>query len=189
MRFVHWGIVTKSRAARAIFDSRKHYPSKKCMNAVLANICNGTVAPRRSLSQRYSCRGFYVGRRQRRTVVRFSDNGPLMYSRLLDVVAFSLWSSGIYRCFRKCGEIGNLRAQTDFRQQNRRSRKSETVVWSADLGFPRFRNRSMEVCGKFRNPRAHRLFQVKKQQVEALPLSSVVVMSRICRILPDWALI
>ena len=39
---------------------------------------------------------------------------------------------------RKCGEkIGNLRAQSDFRQQNRRSRKRKTGVWSVDLGFPR----------------------------------------------------
>ena len=33
------------------------------------------------------------------------------------------------------GKIGNRRAQPDFRQQNRSSRKRKTVVWSADLGF------------------------------------------------------
>lgn len=44
-----------------------------------------------------------------------------------------------------------------------------------------------EVCGKFQNPRAHRLFRVKKQQVEALPLSSVFGMSGICRVFPDLA--
>lgn len=58
------------------------------------------------------------------------------------------------------GKIENLRAQPDYLQQNRRSRKSKTGVWSADLGFtPHFRKRLPEVCGKFRNPRAHRLFK------------------------------
>ena len=86
------------------------------------------------------------------------------------------------------GKIENLRAQPDFRQQNRRSRKPKTGVWSADLGFtPHFRKRPPEVCGKFRKPRAHRLFRVKKQQVEALSLSDVVGMLGFCRILSDLA--
>ena len=38
------------------------------------------------------------------------------------------------------GKIGNRRAQRDFMQQNRRSRKRKTGVWSTDLGFtPHFR--------------------------------------------------
>lgn len=50
---------------------------------------------------------------------------------------FSLWDSGFFiAVFGSAGKSGNLRAQTDFRQQNRRSRKSETGVWSANLGFP-----------------------------------------------------
>ena len=82
------------------------------------------------------------------------------------------------------GKIGNRRAHSDFRQQNRRSRKSKTGVWSTDLGFSsHFRNCPTEVCGKIRNPRAHRPFHEEKQQVDALLLSSVVGMSRICRIL------
>ena len=61
------------------------------------------------------------------------------------------------------GIIGNHRAQPDFRQQNRRSRKRKTGVWSADLGFtPHFWNRLTEVCGKFRNPRAHCPFRAEK---------------------------
>lgn len=54
--------------------------------------------------------------------------GPLSHLclRMLGFVALS----------GSAGKIGNLRAQTDFRQQNRRSRKSETGVWSADFGFP-----------------------------------------------------
>lgn len=73
------------------------------------------------------------------------------------------------------GKIDNLRAQPDFRQQNRRSRKRKTGVWSADLGFtPHFRNRLPEVCGKFRNLRVCRPFQVKKPQVEALRYSGVL---------------
>ena len=84
------------------------------------------------------------------------------------------------------GKIENLRAQPDFWQQNRRSRKRKTGVWSGDLRFsPHFRKRRPEVCGNFRNPRAHRHFQAKKPQVEALPLSGAVGMSGICRILPD----
>lgn len=60
----------------------------------------------------------------------------------------------------------------------------ETGAWSTDLGFsPHFRKRSTEVYGKFRNPRAHCPFHEKKPQVKALSLSSVVGMSRICRML------
>lgn len=55
--------------------------------------------------------------------------------------------------FGSAGKIGNRRAQADFRQQNRRSQKRKTGVWSADHGFtPHFRNRRTEVCSKFRNP-------------------------------------
>lgn len=83
------------------------------------------------------------------------------------------------------GKIDNLRAQPDFRQQNRRSRKRKTGVWSADLVFtPHFRNRCTEVCGKFRNPRAHCPFCAEKPQVKVLRDSSVLGMFRICRILP-----
>lgn len=86
------------------------------------------------------------------------------------------------------GKIGNLRAQPDFRQQNRRSRKRKTGFWSADLGFtPHFRNRRTEVCGKFWDSRAHRHFRVKKQQVEALRHSGVLGMFRICRVFPFFA--
>ena len=79
-----------------------------------------------------------------------------------------------------------LRAQLDFWQQNRRSRKRETGAWSADLGIsPHFRNRKTEVCGKFRNPRVHRPFRAKKPQVEALPDYRMVSKSEFCRILPS----
>ena len=72
-------------------------------------------------------------------------------------------------------KIENRRAQTDFWQQNRRSRKHKTRVWSADLGFfPHFRNRPLEVCGKFWNPRAHHHFCAKKSQVDALVLLGMV---------------
>lgn len=40
-----------------------------------------------------------------------------------------------------------------------------------------------EVCGKFRNPRAHRLYRTKKPQVDALELLGVVDLSCFCRIL------
>lgn len=46
-------------------------------------------------------------RRQRRAVVRFSDNGPLMYPRLLDIVAdaaFVARTLDAESLFRKCGE-------------------------------------------------------------------------------------
>ena len=88
--------------------------------------------------------------------------------------------------FGSAGKIGNLRAHPDFWQQNCRSRKAETGAWSTYLRFsPHFRNCSTEVCGKFRNPRAHCPFHEKNLQVDALPLSSVVDVSRICRTLPD----
>lgn len=86
------------------------------------------------------------------------------------------------------GKIGNHRAQSDFWQQNRRSRKRKTGVWSVDLGFSQhFRNRPPEVCGKFRNPRAHRPFREEKPQVEALWHPGVLGMFKNCRILPVFA--
>lgn len=95
-------------------------------------------------------------RRQRRVVVRFSDNGPLTFPRLLDVVEDAVIVARAYdtgSCFSEVrGKIGNLRAQLDFFQQNRRSRKCKTGIWSADLSFsPHFRNHLPEVCGKFWN--------------------------------------
>ena len=103
---------------------------------------------------------------------------------------------GFYRCFRKCGKIGNLRAQTDFRQQNRRSRKSKTGVWSADLGFsPHFRNRPMEVCGKSRTlehwqkirtnnvqQRANREIKRRYRSVQSFP-SEASMMRLVCAVL------
>ena len=73
------------------------------------------------------------------------------------------------------GILENLRAQSDFGRQNRRSLEYETGVWSSDVGFyPHFRNRLAEVCGKFRNPRARHPFRAKKPQVEALTCSCMV---------------
>ena len=86
------------------------------------------------------------------------------------------------------GKIETCRAQLDFLQQNRRSRKGKTGVWSADLDFsPHFRNRPSEVCGKFRNPRAHRPFCAEKPQVEASRHPGALGKFRICRILPVFA--
>ena len=131
-------------------------------------------------------------RRQRRVVVRFSDNGPLTFPRLLDVVADAaidaLTHDAGLRSPEVRGKIETCRAQLDFLQQNRRSRKRKTGVWSADLDFsPHFRNRPSEVCGKFRNPRAHRPFRAEKPQVKALRHPGVLGMFRICRILPFFA--
>ena len=50
---------------------------------------------------------------------------------------------------------------------------------------PHFRKRPPEVCGKFRNPQAHRSYRIKKPQVKALSLSGVVDPIGFCRILPD----
>ena len=84
------------------------------------------------------------------------------------------------------GKISKRRAQPEFLQQNRRSRKRKTGVWSADLGFsPHFRILKTEVCGKFRNLGPHCPLRVKKPQVEALPFSGVLGISDICRILPE----
>ena len=127
-------------------------------------------------------------RRQRRVVVRFSGNGPLrfrdnwMLSRKPFFVSRKHDAGPRFPEVR--GKIENRRAQPDFWQQNRRSRKRKTGVWSADLGFsPHFRNRPLEVCGKFWNPRAHRPFCVKKPQVVALEQLGVVGLFRFCRIL------
>ena len=58
---------------------------------------------------------------------------------------------------------------------------------SISVFSPHFRKGPTEVCGKFRNPRAHRPFHEKNSQVETLSLSSVVDVSRICHTLPDFA--
>ena len=102
-----------------------------------------------------------------------SGNGPLTFPRQLDVVAdaaiCALTHDAEPHFPEVRGKIGNRRAQPDFRQQNRRSRKRKTGVWSANLDFsPHFWNRRTEVCGKFRNPRAYRPFRAEKPQVEAL---------------------
>ena len=61
----------------------------------------------------------------------------------------------------------------------------------AGLGYPIVLKVSFdpfsEVCGKFRNPRAHRPFRAEKPQVESLRHPSVLGMFRICRILPVFA--
>lgn len=71
-------------------------------------------------------------------------------------------------------------------QQNHGSSELKTGARSVDFSFSsHFRKRPTEVCGKFRNPRAHRPFHEKKSQVEVLPLASVVGMPGNCRILLD----
>lgn len=83
------------------------------------------------------------------------------------------------------GKIENRRAQPDYLQQNRRSRKGKTGVRSADLDFtPHFRNRRAKVCGKFWILRAQRPFRIKKPQVDVLVVFRVVSMSVFCRMLP-----
>lgn len=68
-----------------------------------------------------------------------SGNGPLTFVLLLELSRMPpLLLEHALRglAFRKCGEIGNRRAQPDFCHQNRRSRKGKTWVRLADLGFP-----------------------------------------------------
>lgn len=69
-----------------------------------------------------------------------SGNGPLTFPRQLDVVADA---ANVARTrfagshiSEVRGKIGNLRAQLDFWQQNRRSRKRKTGIWLADRSFP-----------------------------------------------------
>lgn len=122
----------------------------------------------------------------------------VFHQRPFDVFATTgrcrVFASGqwvIYRVFRKCGEKSetsehkpNFGNKTTGRGCLKQGPSRQISVFS-----PHFRKRSTEVCGKFRNPRAHRPFHVKKPQVEALLLSGVVGISTICRILQDWALI
>lgn len=131
----------------------KLVPNHCVANRRLVGLLDVTV----KCSQRCSRRGLYVRRRQRRVFVRVSGNGPLrfrdywMLSRKPFFVARKHDAGPHFPEVR--GKIENRRAQPDFRQQNRRSPKLKTGVWSADLGFtPHFRNRPLEVCGKFRNP-------------------------------------
>lgn len=68
---------------------------------------------------------------------RFHDNW--MLSRMIYLCLISRWRS---RFPEVRGKIETRRAQLDFLQQNRRSRKRKTGVWSANLGFtPHFWNR------------------------------------------------
>lgn len=95
-----------------------------------------------------------------------------------DFVAVFASGRSVLPCFAEVrGKIEDLRAQPDFLQQNRRSRKCKTGVWSADLDFsPHFRNHCTEVCGKFWDSRAHGPFCAKKPQVEALQYFGVLGM-------------
>ena len=73
-----------------------------------------------------------VRKNRRKAVLRLRDLFPK------GIIAFSLWDSGLLLPFPEVrGKIGNLRAQPDFWQQNRRLRKRKTGVWSIDLDFPR----------------------------------------------------
>ncbi len=108
-------------------------------------------------------------------------------------------------CCRGCCDLRfNSRCRAAFSGSAGKNRKSPSATrfsatkpqvaeaqnrcWSADLGFtPHFRNRCTEVCGKFRNPRAHRPFRAEKPQVKALRHPGVLGMFRICRILPVFA--
>lgn len=86
-----------------------------------------------------------------------SGNGPLTFPRQLDAVAdaaiYALTHDAEPRSPEVRGKIGNLRAQPDFLQQNRRSRKRKTGVWSANLGFtPHFWNRPRKYAA---NSRTH----------------------------------
>lgn len=53
--------------------------------------------------------------------------------------------------------------------------------------YPALLESPTEVCGKFRNPRAHRPFHAEKPQVEALRYPGVLGIFRICRILSIFA--
>lgn len=97
------------------------------------------------------------------------------------------WGAWFCCIIRQCGEIENLRAQSDFSQQNRSSRKGKHGSGRPILIFPALSDRRTEVCSKIRKPRARRLFRVNNPQVEALPLSDVVDMPEICRISPVLA--
>lgn len=116
---------------------------------------------------------------------RFSRLRGLFFKGYLS--RFRFRTAGFIEYF---GSVGKRKPPSTTRFSNKTAgcRRVKSGVWFPDFGFtPHFRKRLPEVCGKFRNPRAHCLFHVKKQQVEALPLSSAVVMSGICRILPDLA--
>lgn len=109
---------------------------------------------------------------RRKAVLRFSGCFPAEFA-----AAFASGRSVLLPFSEVRGKIGNLRAQPDFCQQNRRSRKGKTAIWFADLSFsPHFRNHLPEVCGKFRNPRARCPFRAEKPQVEAFRHSSVLGM-------------
>lgn len=118
-------------------------------------------------------------RRQRRVVVRFSDNGPLTFSRQLDVVAdaANLLEHALQGLvFRKCGE------KSETSEHNRIFANKTAGHGSAKRGSgrpisvftPHFWTHCTEVCGKFWDPRAHRPFRAEKPQVEALRGSRVL---------------
>ena len=92
--------------------------------------------------------------------------------------------------FRKCGEKSeSVEHNPIFANKTAgRGRVKPGLVGQSWIS-PHLKKRLAEVCGKFWNLRAQRLFHEKKPQVEVLLLSGVVGMPRIYRILPDWALI
>ena len=93
------------------------------------------------------------------------------------------------RVFRKCGEKSEIAEHNPkFGNKTAGGGTKKPGSLGPFLFFPpHFRNRSPKVCGKFRNPRAHRPFHAEKPQVEALRYPGVLGMFRICRILPIFA--
>lgn len=114
-------------------------------------------------------------RRQRRVVVRFSDNGPLTFLRQLDVVADAANVARTRfvgpRISEVRGKIGNLRAQLDFWQQNRRSWKGKTEAGRPISVFtPHFRFLSLwqgvstHIIGKIMGRTANFVSILKRRQ-------------------------
>lgn len=108
-----------------------------------------------------------------------------LFSGRVFLLRFPSLAARVYHVFRKCGENRKPSSATRFsatkpQVAEAQNRGEDGRSWF----FPHFRKCLTEVCGKFQNPRAHRLFRVRKPLVEALSLPDVVGMSGFCRILP-----
>lgn len=105
------------------------------------------------------------------------------------MLRFTLLLTMQSRVFRKCGEKSKTSEHNPIFGNKTAGRGSAKLGSGRPISIftPHFRNHYAEVCGKIRNPQAHRLFHAKKPQVEALQHSGVLDMFRICRILPVFA--
>ena len=111
-----------------------------------------------------------VRKNRRKAVLAFKGLFPK------GICAFSLWDSGFfYRRFRKYGKTGNLRAQPDFYQQNRRAQVQDCCLVDRSRFFTALPEAFVSGMRQALEPLSATVFRIQEPQVDALCHSGVMV--------------